>query len=162
MTHDLNTQQKGIVTELEVATYLLRQGYNVSQPLSQHSKYDLIVDVHGHLLKLQVKTARMDKSGEAIEFNCKSTTTNSSCVTCKPYTKEEIDYFATYWNNAVYMIPVGECSSMKHLHLTRPRCSNWSYIDDYSAERILGNYIADAGVAQSVEHLTSNQDVAGS
>lgn len=49
---ELTTQQKGITTEMYVAAYLLSLGYNVSQPMCQDSKYDLIVDVNGKLLRL--------------------------------------------------------------------------------------------------------------
>ena len=49
---ELTTQQKGITTEMYVAAYLLSLGYNVSQPLCQDSKYDLIVDVNNKLLRL--------------------------------------------------------------------------------------------------------------
>ena len=51
---ELSTQYKGTITELQVATYLLSLGYNVSQPLTQDSKYDLIVDVNHQLIRLQV------------------------------------------------------------------------------------------------------------
>ena len=70
---ELPTQKKGIITELQVATYLIQLGYNVSQPFSQDSKYDLIVDVNGKLLRLQVKTSRQNTQS-SITFNCRSTT----------------------------------------------------------------------------------------
>ena len=41
----LSTQFKGDVTELLVSAYLLELGYLVSKPLTQDSKYDLIVEV---------------------------------------------------------------------------------------------------------------------
>lgn len=132
----LSTQQKGITTEMYVAAYLLSLGYNVSQPLCQDSRYDLIVDVSGKLLRLQVKTAR-ETSTNSIEFNCRSTTTNTLCNKSRRYSSTEIDYFATYWNNKVYLIPVGECSTVKRLHLEKPKQSNWSFIEDYSAKEVL-------------------------
>lgn len=116
---ELTTQQKGITTEMYVAAYLLSLGYNVSQPLCQDSKYDLIVDVNNHLLRLQVKTARQEKEGSII-FNCRSTTKNSITHKSRSYQVDEIDYFATYWDHKVYLVPVGECSSSKTLHLTLP------------------------------------------
>ena len=70
---ELTTQQKGITTEMYVAAYLLSLGYNVSQPLCQDSKYDLIVDVNNHLLRLQVKTARQEKEGSIIRITDEET-----------------------------------------------------------------------------------------
>ena len=49
---ELTTQQKGITTEMFVAARLLQLGYNVSQPLCQDSKYDLVVDVNNKLYRL--------------------------------------------------------------------------------------------------------------
>ena len=133
---ELTTQQKGITTEMFVAAYLLSLGYNVSQPFCQDSKYDLIVDTGKKLLRLQVKTAR-DSGNNSIAFNCRSTTKNSVTHKSRKYGTDEIDYFATYWNNKVYLVPVGECSSEKRLHLLPVTQSNWSYIEDYSAKEVL-------------------------
>ena len=133
---ELTTQQKGITTEMYVAAYLLSLGYNVSQPMCQDSKYDLIVDTGHKLLRLQVKTARL-VTKSSIAFNCRSTTKNSITHKSRSYGLDEIDYFATFWNHKVYLVPVGECSSEKRLHLEKPKQSNWSYIDDYDAKEVL-------------------------
>lgn len=45
----------GVVAEYEVATQLLRLGYEVSKPLGVYA-YDLVVKVGDKLLKVQVKT----------------------------------------------------------------------------------------------------------
>lgn len=134
----LTTQQKGITTELYVASYLLSLGYNVSQPFCQDSKYDLIVDVKNKLLRLQVKTSR-PTNNNSITFNCRSTTKNSKTNKSRSYEEDEIDYFATYWNNKVYLVPVGECSTQKSLHLEPPKQFNQSYIEDYKAEEVFKN-----------------------
>ena len=104
---ELSTQFKGITTELQVAVYLLSFGYNVSQPFCQDSKYDLIVDVNGKLLRLQVKTSRL-ASENSITFNCRSTTTNVKNCKARRYSENDIDYFATYWNNKAYLVPIAE------------------------------------------------------
>lgn len=105
---ELSTQLKGDVTELLVSAYLLKLGYVVSKPLTQDSKYDLIVDVNHNLLRVQIKTARLNSktTGESIMFNCRSTTNNVRECKQRYYSSEDIDYFATYWKNYVYLIPV--------------------------------------------------------
>lgn len=135
---ELSTQQKGIVTEMRVATYLLNLGYNVSQPFCQDSKYDLILDVNGKLLRLQVKTARMSPdSNSSIVFNCRSTTCNTRENKRRAYSDTEIDYFATWWNDRVCLIPVSQCSSEKRLHLNPTNRKDWCFIEDYYVEGIL-------------------------
>lgn len=46
------TNQKGLITEMSVALYLIKLGYNVSQPLNADSRYDYIVDTGKQLLRL--------------------------------------------------------------------------------------------------------------
>lgn len=136
MEKELTTQQKGITTEMFVAARLLQLGYNVSQPLCQDSKYDLIVDVNNKLLRLQVKTAR-PLSEKIIVFNCRSTTKNSQTNKSRYYQEDEIDYFATYWDNKVFIIPPNECSSEKRLHLLPVERNNQTYAYDYLASEVL-------------------------
>ena len=136
MEKGLTTQQKGVTTEIFVAAKLLQLGYNVSQPFCQDSKYDLIVDANNHLLRLQVKTSRL-VSENIILFNCRSTTKNSQTNKSRYYLENEIDYFATYWNNEVFLVPVNECSAEKRLHLIKPSRSNQSYAYDYLASEVL-------------------------
>ena len=136
---DLSTQQKGIITELQVATYFLQLGYNVSQPLTQDSKYDLIVDVNHKLLRIQVKTARHNEKtqGYSIKFNCRSTTNKVRECKQRYYSEEDIDYFATSWDGKVYLVPVSQCSAEKILWIDKPTQKSSSYAEDYLAEEVL-------------------------
>lgn len=133
---NLTTQQKGITTEMYVAAYLLSLGYNVSQPFCQDSKYDLIVDVNNKLYRLQVKTSRL-LNEDTIVFNCRSTTKNSQTNKSRYYQENEIDYFATYWNGEVFLVPVNECSSEKRLHLTPVKQSSQTYAYNHLASEVL-------------------------
>lgn len=135
---ELTTQQKGITTEMYVAAHLLELGYNVSQPFCQDSKYDLIVDVNNKLLRLQVKTSRLNTE-TSILFNCRSTTKNSQTNKSRYYEPDEIDYFATYWKGQVYLVPRSECSAEKRLHLIKPERANQCYAGNYIASEVLKN-----------------------
>lgn len=136
---ELSTQFKGDITELLVSAKLLGLGYVVSKPLTQDSKYDLIIDVNHQLIRLQVKTARLahNTKGESIKFNCRSTTNNVRECKQRYYSVEEVDYFATYWENEVYLVPINECSSEKVLWIEKPPLKNCCYAKDYSAEEVL-------------------------
>ena len=138
---ELSTQYKGTITELQVATYLLSLGYNVSQPLTQDSKYDLIVDVNHKLIRLQVKTARQNEAtqGESIRFNCRSTTGNVRECRQRYYSEEDVDYFATFWKNEVFLVPISECSSEKTIWLDKPSNPRCTYAYDYKAEEVFKN-----------------------
>lgn len=59
----MNKQQKGLYSELLAMAYLVKLGWQVSKPLSDHSEYDLLADNgSGKPIRIQVKTAYWDNS----------------------------------------------------------------------------------------------------
>ena len=118
----LNQKQKGNLTEIKCMTAFLEAGYNVSIPYGDSCRYDLIVDINGKLIRVQVKTASLkDESGNAISFSCRSTHVTSSGVKNVRYSENEIDFFATFWDNQCYLIPISECSAEKVLRFVPPK-----------------------------------------
>lgn len=110
MTHSV---RKGDITEYEVIAALLKAGRIVLKPVSNHSRYDLVVDDDGKFFRIQCKTGRLRLDGTTIIFNTAS---------YNPYTKErrgyqgQVDFFGVYCidTDAVYLVPVehtqgGEC-----------------------------------------------------
>lgn len=120
----LNTHFKGKITELEVANSFLELGYQVSQPLVSDSRYDFIVDIKGQLLKIQVKTSKLDASEEYFEFATSSSHTNTQGTINKSYKQDEIDYFATIYNKECYIVPVQECGSRAQRLRLQPTKNN--------------------------------------
>ena len=54
------------------------------------------------------------------------------------YTSDEIDYFATYFNNICYLIPVNECSTEKVLRFVPPKngqVKGITFATDYELEK---------------------------
>lgn len=132
----MDTNFKGKITELKVLTYITELGYSVSIPFGDKDRYDQIWDINGKLIKVQVKTARWKTSEQkAIIFKCKSTSNGKD----HKYTKDEIDFFATYWENQCYLIPVECCSTEKTLWFSQPAngCSYCAKAEDYIVEEVL-------------------------
>lgn len=114
----MDTKKKGNLTELRCLAAFMENECGVSIPYGDNSKYDFIADVNGKLLKIQVKTSSYTNDEKtAIQFSCRSTHVNCKGVSNVRYSKDEIDYFATYWENKCYLIPVEECSTRKNLRL---------------------------------------------
>ena len=131
---------KGLTTELQCQLFFTSLGYNVSIPLGEDCKYDLIVDVEGLLLKIQVKTCHEDENG--IQFKTKSSYLTSKGSVSSNYSEEDIDFFATYYNNNCYLVPVNQCGkNCKKLVFYKEQKNNQkiSYIQDYEAIKILSN-----------------------
>ena len=136
----LDAKQKGNLTELQCIAAFYEQGYSVSIPYGENSRYDFIADVNGELLKVQVKTSRIKKENEAIVFACRSTNVNTKGTIYHRYTKEQIDYFATFWNGKCYLVPVEECSTEKTLRFCYPSSGQKQGItlaEDYELEKVL-------------------------
>lgn len=141
---ELESKQKGNLTELQCITACYELGYSVSIPYGENSRYDFILDVNGKLLKIQVKTSRFKKSiknpQDAIIFACKSSNTNAKGNVYHRYTKEQIDYFATFWEGKCYLVPVEECSVEKTLWFNSPANGQKAMVSmasDYELTKII-------------------------
>lgn len=131
----MNTNILGKTTELEILLYVTKKGVSVSIPFGDKEKYDQIWDIDGKLLRIQIKTSHLYKksSSKAIEF--KTTGTSNGKTTF--YSKKDIDYFATFWEDQVYVIPVGETQSKKILRFeSLNNASNISWAKDYTFEKV--------------------------
>jgi hypothetical protein len=129
------TKIKGLTTELQCQLFFTQLGYNVSVPLGEDCRYDMIVDFDGVLCRIQVKTCHINSTNTGIEFATRSTQVNATCNITKTYSKEEIDYFATFWNNQCYLVKVEECSTTKTLRFENKRVNQVPicFIEDYEA-----------------------------
>ena len=137
----MDSKFKGNITELEVLTYVTKLGYQVSIPFGDRERYDQIWDIHGKLIKIQVKTASLvSESGTAIKFSCRSSQRSKGKTKNTRYLKSEIDYFATFWNNQCYLIPIEETSTEKILRFDPPKngqLKSITFADQYKVEEML-------------------------
>ena len=138
---ELDSKKKGNLTEMLCMSAFMAQNCSVCIPFGDNSKYDFIADVDGHLFKIQVKTSSQSKGKEnAIKFSCRSTHVNCKGVQNIRYKKEDIDYFATYYNNQCYLVPVTECSAEKTLRLAptnNGQQKGITYATEYALEKQL-------------------------
>lgn len=129
----------GNITELEVLTYITKLGYQVSIPFGDRERYDQIWDINGKLLRVQVKTSHLIDDN-AIQFSCYSSHRKEGRSIKSKYTSDEIDYFATFWNNKCYLIPVAETSNEKTLRFAPPKngqIKGISFAIEYEVEGVL-------------------------
>src|SRR5579859_3628382 len=118
-----DTSQKGLVSQTIVLGRLVQLGYEVLMPWADHLGYDLAYYVEEEqrnfgffvhrevrLVRIQVKTGRLTKGGDCIEFNTVSITANRRGVNLKKTYVGKAEYFAVYLpdNGKVYMIAVDE------------------------------------------------------
>lgn len=141
----VGSKAKGLTIELLCQAYLTSLGYNVSIPIGEECKYDLIVDIQGRLMRVQVKACQEEKNG--IKFSTRSVTTSGDKNVIHTYSKEEVDYFATFYNEQCYLIPIEECAGRNERMLSFENKQTNAiiplYIEDFTAEKIIDQILKD-------------------
>lgn len=113
--------QPGDVREVNVASELMSLGVPVSRPLSDNLKYDLVADVEGELLKVQVKTAKdrtdTDQHSIVSELHYRGPD-GGKCG----YNSSEVDVFALVHRSTgeIFWVPFEDCAD-KSVSLSRSK-----------------------------------------
>lgn len=114
------TKQKGAIAEQAVVLAALNRGYGVSIPLGDYLPYDLILDVNGKLLKVQVKSAWWDDKKENYVVDNRRTRTNRREMQRANYQEKDFDHAILYIPtlNVFYIMPSAEFNSFgSEIHL---------------------------------------------
>ena len=134
----------GNSTELNCISYLYNCGCDILLPYGDCQKYDLIIDYKNHLYRVQCKNANPTyKEDGSIDFITFKTAWESGRQTRTRvhYSKEDIDFFATYFDGKCYLIPVEEtASTLKTIRFALPKngqTKGITFAKDYAAEIIL-------------------------
>lgn len=152
------TKIKGLTTELQCQISFTQMGYNVSVPLSEDCRYDFIADIEGKLIRVQVKTCREEDNG--IIFNTKSSHLSAQGSVQHSYSENDIDVFATYYNNQCYLVPVNQCGiSTKKLLFKKNSCNQTGdLLSDYEFLKILSKITTQNNEKQQEEKIINNSD----
>ena len=76
----MTTKEKGNLTELLCLCEFAKLGIKVSIPYGEDCKYDFIIDIYGHLLKIQCKTSHKLENQEGFTFKCESVISTTSAL----------------------------------------------------------------------------------
>ena len=138
---ELNSHFKGEITELQVAQAFLSKGIQVSKPLVFDSRYDFIVDIKHKLLRIQVKTCQMHGEEEYISFKTCSTHTNTQRTIRHSYSSDDIDYFATYYKETCYIVPIDNVGVREIRLRLKPtkngQVKNINFAENFTLEKFL-------------------------
>lgn len=138
--NELSSHFIGEITEQQVALEFLKKGYLVSKPLVQSSRYDFIVDINHRLYKVQVKTGTV-KEDAYIEFATSTSHTNTQGTINLSYSQEDVNFFATMYQNECYLIPFELCGKrIQRLRLI-PTKNNQTkgilFAEEYRLDKVL-------------------------
>ena len=102
-------KQKGNIAELECLLAINKCGFKTSIPYGDDCRYDLIVDIHNKLYRIQCKKSRALNNLEGFKFNTKSIVITTHGAKESKYTQDEIDFFATVYEGQCYLVPIELC-----------------------------------------------------
>ena len=129
-----------MITELECELAFAKLGFPVLKPICDNYRYDYIVDIGTRFIRIQCKTCRVNQDKTKLEFSGRSVHINSQKSTQLVYTKDEIDYFFTYYNDVSYLIPIENGLKSYTLRLDETKNNqknNVRLAKDYELKKIL-------------------------
>ena len=141
--NNMNSKQKGNITELECMLAFIKQGYNVLTPYGDCERYDFVVDVNGKFIRIQSKTSSSDDNGASFKFSGRSCNRKDGKIIHHQYTNEEIDYFSTIFDGKCYLIPVEDCGGDKRLRILPAKngqVKGITWAKDYELEEVVKNW----------------------
>jgi hypothetical protein len=63
----MDTNRKGAIAEMKIATAAVELGIPVLRPMAEHGRYDLAFEIAGRILRVQCKWGALDKDGSLIK-----------------------------------------------------------------------------------------------
>ncbi|MBI2968884.1 MAG: endonuclease [Bacteroidetes bacterium] len=104
----MDTKLKADIAESAVITELLKRGFNVLKPVGDRLPYDLAIDLHGSLVRLQVKCAWFNEKDEAYYVDVRRTKTNRRQMIRKRYGLNDFDFAILFIleSHVFYIIPI--------------------------------------------------------
>jgi len=91
-----NTKLKGDVAEQAAVLRALKEGWGVLKPVGDRLSYDLVFDVLGTLVKIQVKSAWFHEPSRNYVVDNRRTKTNRRVMLRKPYEPSDFDFALIY------------------------------------------------------------------
>lgn len=92
----VDTKLKGDIAEQSTVVQALKKGWGVLQPVGDRLAYDLVFDVNGSLLKIQVKAAWFHQASQNYVVDNRRTKTNRRSMVRSPYSTTDFDFAIAY------------------------------------------------------------------
>ena len=104
----MDTKLKGDIVEQAVILYALKQGWGVLRPIGDRLPYDLVLDVDGKFIRIQVKSAWFDTARQNYVVDNRRTKTNRRIMLREKYQESDFDFAVVYIEeiNVFYIIPI--------------------------------------------------------
>lgn len=104
----VDTKVKGDIAEQAAVLHALKRGWGVLTPFGDRLPYDLVFDVEGILIKIQVKYAWFDEPSGNYVVDNRRTKTNRRCMVREAYKRSDFDFALVHIEklDLFYVFPV--------------------------------------------------------
>ncbi len=111
----METKLKADIAESAVVTELLKRGFRVLKPVGDRLPYDLALDCSDRFLRIQVKSAWLDRTEGTYTVDSRRTKTNRRRMLRDRYDEGDFDFAILYLDdsNVFYIMPVSIFTSYK-------------------------------------------------
>ena len=145
----MNTKLKGDIAEQAAIFQALKRGWGVAVPVGDRLPYDLVFDIKGLLVKVQVKCAWLDESSQNYVVDNRRTKTNRRSMVRDVYKPSDFDFAIVYILDLdlFYVLPINVFLSYgSEIHMVeaekrqrKPRSAKyrdaWELILQWAAQR---------------------------
>lgn len=152
---ELCTKIKGDIAEQAAVIHAMKHGFGVLKPIGDRLPYDLVFDVSGTLIKIQVKSSWLDNSSCNYVVDNRRTKTNRRAMLRERYSTSDFDFALVYIQelDLFYIFPVNVFIGYgSEIHLVevekrqrKPRSSEF---------RNAWNLVKDVVVSREGVHIT--------
>lgn len=108
-----DTKLKGDYAESLVISEGLKRGWGVLKPVGDRLPYDLVFDINGRFIKIQVKYAWFNAEQEAYNVSVIRTKTNRRVMLKEKYKDTDFDFAIAVLPNSFYVLPIKFFNSFK-------------------------------------------------
>ena len=104
----MNTKHKGDIAEQAAILHALKRGWHPLKPVGDRLPYDLVFDVEGMLVKIQVKSAWYDEPSGNYVVDNRRTKTNRRVMVRDTYQPRDFDFALVYIEelDLFYVFPI--------------------------------------------------------
>lgn len=104
----MDTKLKGDIAEQAAVLHALKRGWGVLKPVGDRLAYDLVFDVEGTLIKIQVKYAWLDEPSGNYVVDNRRTKTNRRLMVREAYKHSDFEFALVYLEklDLFYILPV--------------------------------------------------------
>ena len=104
----MNTKLKGDIAEQSAVLKALKFGWEVLQPISDRLAYNLVFEINGKFVRIQVKSAWFDSQKENYVVDNRRTKTNRRSMVRSNYQENDFDFALLYIEDLdiFYVMPV--------------------------------------------------------